>query len=308
LFLLFIILIVASVVAILIDRRKNGKKKKEADPVARKALAVYKDFAAIYPARVYSPVAKSLEVALLANCDFKYPSLEIAVGDGYLSSLIFKDKNQKLAIGNDMIYETILSAKKYGHIERFAIFEAQEIPLPDNCLETVLMLNLMHHLPSRKRAMGEAARVLKPGGKFIFTDNLYGWVQYTFDSRILRFFHLDFIAKKIENFKLNLFAQKLLISPAYWEEAVKGTQMEVVANQPFVSRRAMTIGSIFEYFNLLQGQPTRESMKFWLKIKFINSYIQKLFHIIIEDLIINEKEYLKKADGAYLFVVLTKKK
>lgn len=307
----FVLLIPIYVMATAISFGKKGKIKsnKVNSKAIDDALKAYKEFTDIYMARVYSPLVKSLEISLFKDLDIKSPSLEIGIGDGYLSSLIFENKKEKLSLGSDMIYETILSAKKYDHFEKLAIFDAEEIPLPDNCVNTVIMNNLMHHLPSRKKTLAEVERILLPGGIFIFIDNLYGWIEYTFDSRLLRLCHLGFIATKWERFKMHLFAQKLLKTPEYWNEAVRGTKMEVVLNRGFVSGRAMTIASIFEYLNLLQGQPTRESMRLLLQWLPGGKNIQDKINIIIEYLIINDNKLMqdKDAAGAYLFVVLKKK-
>ncbi|MBU3922742.1 methyltransferase domain-containing protein, partial [Patescibacteria group bacterium] len=303
--LLMPIIIIASIISFLV--RNKIQSKTEHSKEIKKALRICKFFFNVYPTRTYSSVSKSLEVGFFELCDLKSPILEIAVGDGYLSSLIFKDKKCFLDVGGDMIYETILSAKKYSHIKKLVIFDAESLPFLDESFNTVVMNNLIHHLPSRKKALNEVERVLRPGGQFIFIDNLSGWINYTFDSRLLRFLHLGFIAKKLETFKLRLFAQKLLTSSEYWNDLVSGSQMEVLINKDFMSKRAMTISSIFEYLNLLQGQPTRESMKLLLKINFLRKFIDKRINNIIRYLIINESELIKKGDGAFLFVVLKKK-
>lgn len=303
-FLLIPICIIALIISIRLKKREG--KAGNINEGTRRVLEVYERFMNVYPARVYSPILKAMEVGFLRNQDLRPPSLEIAIGDGYLSSLVFGERGYNLTIGSDMIYETILSSIKYNHIDKLVVCDAVELPFPDNCFNTVIMNNLMHHLPSRKKTLREIERVLKPGGKFFFQDNLRGWIEYTFDSRILRFFHLNFMAKKIEAFKLNLFAQKLLTSRVYWEEGVKETEMEVLVNQEFMSKKALTIGSIFEYLNLLQGQPTRESMRILLKIGFLKKFIDKKFSNIIKYLIINEQKLIEKNQGAFLFVVLRK--
>ncbi len=272
------------------------------------AITAYKKFMDIYPARVYSPLIKSLELGLFKTLDLKHPSLEIGIGDGYFSSLLFNGNKEKLTIGSDLIYETILSAKKYAHFEKLAVLDVEQVPLPDNCLETVIMNNLMHHLPSREKVFNEVQRILRPGGTFVFTDNLYGWIKHTFDSRLLRFFRLNWAAKSLEKFKLHLFAQKLLLSEDYWNLCVKDSEMEVVVNREFLSKKATTISSIFEYLNFLQGQPTRKSMRLLLRLlPFAKRYINNVFEGIIKYLIIADKSLTKEGEGAYLFVVLRKR-
>lgn len=52
--------------------------------------------------------------------------------------------------------------------------QAEGIPLPDNSLDLISSIYLFHELPPRVRpdVAKEIARILKPGGKFIFADSL----------------------------------------------------------------------------------------------------------------------------------------
>lgn len=50
--------------------------------------------------------------------------------------------------------------------------DAENTGLPDGCADTVLMTNVLEHLPNPGRALSEAFRVLKPGAKLdLRTDN-----------------------------------------------------------------------------------------------------------------------------------------
>ncbi len=54
---------------------------------------------------------------------------------------------------------------------------AEKIPLPDNSVDVVTSIYLFHELPPKIRAAAaaEIARVLKPGGLFVFADSIqYG--------------------------------------------------------------------------------------------------------------------------------------
>ena len=57
---------------------------------------------------------------------------------------------------------------------RFAMGNAEQIPLPDDSQDIVTSVFLFHELPPKVRAIvaGEFARVLKPGGVLVFVDSL----------------------------------------------------------------------------------------------------------------------------------------
>jgi len=53
---------------------------------------------------------------------------------------------------------------------RFA--DAEELPFEDNAFELLTCRLAFHHFPNARQAIGEFARVLKPGGVLGFTDNI----------------------------------------------------------------------------------------------------------------------------------------
>jgi SAM-dependent methyltransferase len=178
------------------------------------------------------------------------------------------------------MYGVLKSARRYGHCDNYVIMDAFEIPFPDGSLSTVIMNNLMHHLPSRVNTMREILRVLKEGGRLVFTDNTEGWGTYTWEQALLRKMRMNTIADKILAFKLRLFAQKLLVDDKYYEKRSAEMGYEIVRRIPFVSKQAMLLSSLFEFLNLKQGQPTRPEMKQWFRFfgcgKKINRYMGKI--------------------------------
>jgi len=58
----------------------------------------------------------------------------------------------------------------------FVAAGAQAIPFPDQAFDLALMLKSLHHvpLPSMAQALGEAARVLRPGGHLYVSEPVYG--------------------------------------------------------------------------------------------------------------------------------------
>ena len=266
-------------------RRKYGlakSKRLKKDEACEFDVNAYKNFTDIYPGCFYSPFTKGYELELFKQCEITGPSLEIGIGDGYFSSLLFKARGQKLTYGADLIYETLKSAKKYNHCENYLVMDACEIPLPDNSLQTVIMNNLIHHLPDRVMVLDEVMRVLKKGGKFIFTDETLGWGTFTWEQLLLKKLKLGALAEKILKFKLKLFAQKLLVDEGYYDK--KGEEGKFVVSRKinFVSKTSMYLSSLFEFLNLKQGQPTREEMLRWLKLFGLGQKLNGCLNDIIE--------------------------
>jgi ArsR family transcriptional regulator len=50
--------------------------------------------------------------------------------------------------------------------------EIEDLPLDDAMLDAAAMMLVLHHLPDPGRALAEATRVLKPGGRVLIVDML----------------------------------------------------------------------------------------------------------------------------------------
>jgi len=53
----------------------------------------------------------------------------------------------------------------------FAVFDAQDIPLPDASLDGVIANHMLYHVLDRPRAFSEIRRVLRPGGRLYAATN-----------------------------------------------------------------------------------------------------------------------------------------
>ena len=84
---------------------------------------------------------------------------------------IFGSRVQRY-IGID-ISETMLEAtlKKHHHPSTILLqADAIRVPLAAESVDTVVMLGGIHHVPQRERLFLEVARILKPGGRFVYRE------------------------------------------------------------------------------------------------------------------------------------------
>ncbi len=281
------------------------RRKLAARPAGDSPAAPFRLFTGVYPGCVYSPLVKSRELELFRAAQIQAPVMEIGIGDGYFSSLLFGGRKQRLDFGADLAFEMLKRSRQYGHCDRYLVMDALEIPLPDNCLGTVIMNNLIHHLPDRDSALRELIRVLKPGGRLIFTDNTLSWGSCTWEQLFLRKLCLGWLADRVMAFKLKLFAQNLLIDEKYYENRSQALGFKVKETTGFVSRRSMYLSSLFEFLNLKQGQPTRQEMRRWLSIFRLDRKVNGYTCEIIEDCLRQESNGEDRV-FAFKFFVLEK--
>ena len=106
-----------------------------------------------------------------------------AVGDGHLGTvaelccgrgeaLILLNAQLRRYIGID-VSERMLQVARNLHDHPKAIFvqaDATRSPLASESVDTVVMLGGVHHVPERARLFVEIARILKPGGRFLYRE------------------------------------------------------------------------------------------------------------------------------------------
>ena len=102
-----------------------------------------------------------------ANVSGEVSLLDIGCGPGYVSAAAAE--RGAVPIGLDFSGEMIAIAKEKSPRIEFRQGDAQKLPFPNASFDRVVANFALLHLAKPERAMAEAARVLKPGGRFAFT-------------------------------------------------------------------------------------------------------------------------------------------
>lgn len=100
--------------------------------------------------------------------------LDFGCGDGYLAYLLAKQRPQAAVWGVDSEPEAIkiaaLTALKKGNGKLQFVHSTDDVlPFGDSTFDTVVMADVIEHLPNPKAVLGDLCRVLEPGGVLIVT-------------------------------------------------------------------------------------------------------------------------------------------
>jgi ubiquinone/menaquinone biosynthesis C-methylase UbiE len=123
-------------------------------------------------------VQKHYEAALLeklGGCLEGMRVLEIGCGRGIGTEIIFGRFRAREVHAFDLDPEMVLKARK--HLARFRfdnlrlfVGDAAAIEAEDEFYDAVVDFGIIHHVPGWQRAVKEVARVLRPGGLFLFEE------------------------------------------------------------------------------------------------------------------------------------------
>jgi SAM-dependent methyltransferase len=96
--------------------------------------------------------------------------LDVGTGEGQLSRLAVKG-GAELVVGVDPTWAQVTVAQERAGGPHYGRAEAATLPFPDETFDTVVACLVFEHINQMEQAIAEVARVLEPGGRFLFFLN-----------------------------------------------------------------------------------------------------------------------------------------
>jgi SAM-dependent methyltransferase len=127
-------------------------------------------FLHVYPFQPATALFRAVEINQVASRPL--PSgvgLDLGCGDGLLTRVLFERTEPRPMVGLDPDPEEISSARGLGLYQTLHVARGNAIPLPDRSCDWVFSNSVLEHVDDIPGIFKEVARVLKPGGRFLFT-------------------------------------------------------------------------------------------------------------------------------------------
>jgi ubiquinone/menaquinone biosynthesis C-methylase UbiE len=111
---------------------------------------------------------------------------------------------------------------------RVAVSSADSLPLVDGCADLVVSNYCFHHLPDpgKRLALAEAHRVLKPGGRLVFGDMMFGLALGDARDREVVSAKVRAIARRGPSGVLRIARNAGRIAAGRWEHPARGPWWE----------------------------------------------------------------------------------
>lgn len=132
--------------------------------------------------------------------------LDIGCGAGFLSNALAEKKHK--VVGIDLSETSLQVAKRHDKTRsvRYVPMSAEHLTFPEASFDVVAAMDLLEHVEKPAAVIGEAARMLKPGGLFFFHTFNRSWMSWLFAQKGLEWF--------VANTPKNLHIYRLFIKPS----------------------------------------------------------------------------------------------
>ena len=109
---------------------------------------------------------RAIECRELGVLEFEEPLLDLGCGDGLFAQVFFEKRH---LVGLDYSMKELLTARSRAAYDELVRADIAATPFPDDSFATVFSNGVLEHVENLCDGLREIARVLRPGGRLIFT-------------------------------------------------------------------------------------------------------------------------------------------
>jgi SAM-dependent methyltransferase len=127
-------------------------------------------FVAAYPVQPATAYWRAIEIDAILR--YGLPEgfgLDLGCGDGILTDILLARAGARELVGVDFDPLEAKAAERFPFYKRIHVASASAIPETDGTFDFVLSNSVLEHIPDLDSAIAEIARLLRSGGRFLFT-------------------------------------------------------------------------------------------------------------------------------------------
>lgn len=183
------------------------------------------------PDRYLAVAPMALAIERLLECDifsgqpFESPILDLGCGDGVFADVLFAEP---LDLGVDIDPGEIAYARRTGAYRDLLACPGDSIPSPDNSFRTIFSNSVLEHIPGLDAVLGEAHRLLMPGGRFLATVPTDRFERYAAGAMLLEWLGLSRAAIRFRSFYNHFWQHYHAYDVADWQRRFEAAGFRVV--------------------------------------------------------------------------------
>jgi SAM-dependent methyltransferase len=117
---------------------------------------------------------RGAEIAALREQTFEPPVLDLGCGDGFVMARVL----EQVDIGIDPDQHALERAAHLGLYRRLEAVAVEDSNLPAGSVGTIISNSVLEHIPQIDSALAAASRLLRPGGRLVFTTPTHAFSKW----------------------------------------------------------------------------------------------------------------------------------
>lgn len=194
---------------------------------------------------VHRALIRSLEHRLFAFQRLEQPVLDIGCGDGIFAALTFPEG---IDVGIDVTEALVAEARQRGVYQRVEVASGTALPYADGAFRTVVSNCVIEHIPDVEALLHEVARVLAPGGRFIFSAPNDRFTDMLMTVAALKRLGLGGLAERYGRWWNRHAVHYHLDAPEVWRGRLARHGLTIVSQTPYMSTEAMRVMELSHYY------------------------------------------------------------
>lgn len=188
-----------------------------------------------YPFQPATALFRAVEIGDLLEAPFPTGyGLDLGCGDGLLTRIVLERVGPRRVVGVDPDPGEAELARRLGIYERVLTVAGDAIPVPDATFDWVCSNSVLEHIDAIEGVLHEVARVLKPGGVFLFTvpaDGFHACLGGPILPWVSRHHYLQALDTRV--------AHRRYWSTENWRQHLLAVGLQITSASPYFGQRAL---------------------------------------------------------------------
>ena len=162
--------------------------------------------------------------------------LDLGCGDGSFAAVLMPKAPELAWTGIELDPYDALLAEKRGLYDKVHLCPAEQMPFEDDAFTVVFSNCVIEHVHDLDAVLAQVARVLQPGGRFLFSVPRECFYENLVIPRFLAGIGLSKLATRYCRSCDQRLEIVSLLSPEEWQERLAGHGLTVESNLPYATR------------------------------------------------------------------------
>lgn len=201
---------------------------------------------------------RTQETESISKIKLKKPILDLGCGFGEFAG-VFYESNVEMGI--DISENDLKEANHTEKYKKLILADARDMPFDEETFATVISISVIEHIIGTDEVLREVFRVLKKGGKFVFTTPHKDFTKFLFYPRLFNLFGMDALARTYGNLINKVFKHYSLYEENEWKRMLMNQGFKIEKIEPNIRENIALLWDL----GLIFALPTQLTKKIFGK-------------------------------------------